>query len=72
MINISDYKNLKKVKIISQDLQEINKRLTICIESLKDYKKYIPVMESISTLHNSRTILEIHINKYKRLLEQEK
>lgn len=68
--NLVDYKNLKKLKIVNQDLEEINKRLTTCIETLKDYKKYIPVMESISILHNSRTIIEININKYKRILNQ--
>lgn len=69
MIDFNDFKNNKKNKIIMRDLMEIQKRLTTSISSLNDFKQYIPVMESISILHNSRTLIEININKYKRLLE---
>lgn len=68
--NLSDFKNLKKLKLMASDLEKAHKLLTTSIESLKDYKKYVPVMESISILHNSRTIIEIHLNKYKRLVEK--
>jgi 5-bromo-4-chloroindolyl phosphate hydrolysis protein len=70
MINLQDYKDLKKLELINRDLLIIKDKLTDSIESLKNYAKYIPVMESISVLHNSRTIIEININKYKRILEQ--
>lgn len=70
MVNLNDFKNLKKLKIMAEDLEEIQLRLTTAIESLKEYKKYIPVMESISTLHNSRTLVEINLNKYRKLVEQ--
>jgi len=70
MINIADFKNKKKLQIVAKDLAECQKRLSASIELLKDYGKYIPVMESLSTLHNSRTLIEIHLNKYRRTLEQ--
>lgn len=68
--NLQDYKNIKKLELVYVDLLEIQKRLTSCMELLKPYSKYIQVMESISVLHNSRTLIEININKYKRTLEK--
>jgi hypothetical protein len=70
MINIEDYKNLKKLEIVYKDLLVIKDRLTASIELLNPYKKYIHVMESVSVLHNSRTIIEININKYKKALNK--
>lgn len=70
MINITDFKNKKKLQIVAKDLAECKKRLSTSIELLKDYSKYIPVMESLSTLHNSRTLIEIHLNKYRKAVEK--
>ncbi len=70
MINITDFKNKKKLRIVAKDLIECQKRISTSIELLKGYSKYIPVMESLSTLHNSKTLIEIHLNKYKRTLEK--
>jgi hypothetical protein len=69
-MNLIDFKNLKKLKIVANDLEKARQLLIASIELLKDYRKYVPVMESISTLHNSRTIIEIHLNHYKRLVEK--
>jgi hypothetical protein len=70
MTNLDDYKNIKKIELVYKDLVTIKDRLTSAIELLKDYKKYIHVMESVSVLHNSRTIIEININKYKKVLNK--
>ncbi len=70
MINIEDYKNIKKLELVYKDLLNIRDRMTSCIELLKEYNKYIHVMESVSVLHNSRTIIEININKYKKALNK--
>lgn len=70
MINIEDYKNLKKLELVYKDLIEVQKRLSASLDLLQDYKKYIQVMESISVLHNSRTIIEININKFKKEIDK--
>lgn len=70
MTNLSDYKNLKKVKIVYKELIEAREKLTAAIESLKKYSKYSMIGESLSVLHNSRTLIEIHINKFKRTLDK--
>ena len=70
MINLEDYKNIKKLELVHKDLISLKDRLTSSIELLKDYNKYIPAMESISVLHNSRTIVEININKIGRAIKK--
>lgn len=69
-VNLKDYKDLKKAKIVYKDLLDIKVQLTTSIEALRPYIKYIPVAESIAELHNSRTLIEIHIGKFKRLIEK--
>lgn len=66
--DLNNFKEIKKTKLIHKELLEAKKRLTASIELLKDYGKYIPIMESLSVLHNSRTIIEININKYERII----
>jgi hypothetical protein len=69
MINLDDYKNIKKLEIVYKDLIVIRERLTASLELLKEFNsKYIHVQECVSVLHNSRTIIEININKYKKVL----
>jgi len=71
MIDLDEYKNKKKLKDIVKDLEDCKIKLTGSLNLLEVHKKYIPIMESISVLHNSRTLIEIHLNKYKNLLEKE-
>lgn len=67
--DLKQYKDLKKVKIVYKELIEAAKSLTAAMEILQPYVKYIWVQESISIMHNSRTIIEININNYKRVLK---
>lgn len=68
--SLKDYKDLKKIKLVHNDLIDIREQLTTSITKLEKFKHYIPVMEAISALHNSRTLIEIHLNKYNRILEK--
>ncbi len=70
MTNLNDYKNLKKIKLVYNDLIAAREQLTNSIESLKKFAKYNMIGESLSVLHTSRTLIEIHINKFKRTLEK--
>lgn len=67
MNDLIEFKNRKKLKLIIKELDECEKRLSASIELLKNYRKYIPIMESLTILHNSRTLININISKYKRM-----
>lgn len=70
MTDLSQYKKDKKLKLIYQELMAANSIINDSITKLTRYNKYIPVNESISMLTNSRTLIEIHLHKYKKELEK--
>ena len=72
IISLKETKDVKKAKILVQDLDKIIHIMNLSIQSLSYYKKYIPVMETISSLQNNKTLIEIHNNKLKKFLESKK
>ena len=64
--NLLEY---RKAKILAQDLKSILKIIDLSIAALHYYSKYAPVNVIISTLQTNKTLLEIHYNKYKRIVE---
>jgi hypothetical protein len=70
MINIKEYKDLKKAKIVYKDLIQLNGLLTTFIGKLQPYKKYIATMESLSALSNSKSLVQINLEKFKRVIEK--
>lgn len=68
--NLNDYKNEKFTKETEKEFNDIINKLTTSIELLKSYSKYIWIMESLSILHNSRTLFEIKANKLKEVLNE--
>lgn len=66
MIKLNEYKDSKAIKETQRETVKIIEKLTNCIESLKEFSKHINVMESISILHNSRTLFEIKLDKLKK------
>lgn len=70
--DLDEFKNIRKIKIAHKELKEAVTIISDSIDKLKKYYKYIPVNESMSVLHNSRSLLEIHIAKFKRFLDENK
>lgn len=64
--NLLEY---KKAKILAKDLEVILKIINLSISALHHYSKYAPVNVIISTLQTNKTLLEIHYNKYKRIID---
>lgn len=60
-------KDQKLAKIIFEDLEVVLKTLNLTIDALSHYKKYIPVMEVMSSVQTNRTLIEIQLAKYKKL-----
>jgi len=66
---VNDLSEYRKAKIIIKDLDVILKIINLSISALHHYSKYAPVNLIISTLQTNKTLLEIHYNKYKRIVE---
>lgn len=69
MIDLKAFKDLKRAKLIYKELIEAKDALTVSMDKLYPYRKYSWIQESISIMHNSRTLIEININKFKRVLD---
>lgn len=67
--SLKKHKDDKLNKKIVEDLENSVKIMNLSLQGLSHFSKYRPVMEAISTLQSSKTLLEIHLNKYKRSLE---
>ncbi len=67
--SLDDFKTTKKSKKIVEDLTQAVHIMNLTLQGLSFYSKYIPVMEAISTLQTSKTLLEIHLNKHKKAIE---
>lgn len=61
--NLNDYKDSKKTQDEINELAKIIYSLNNCIDELKPHSKHINIMESLSILHNSRTLFEIKLDK---------
>ena len=64
--NLKDY---KQARVFEKDLKQVIKIINLAISALHHYSKYAPVSVIISSLQTNKTILEIHYNKYKRIVE---
>jgi hypothetical protein len=67
--NLDDFKTKKRSQKIVEDLTQCIHIMNLTLQGLSYYSKYIPVMESISVLQTSKTLLEIHLNKHKKAIE---
>jgi len=69
MMMIFDLKNYKKAKIIVRDLEKILDVFNANKKALIGYFKYVPVKDVYKCIINNQSILEIHLEKYKRIIE---
>ena len=64
-INLAEFKEAKNTQEQIAELAKMIDSLNNCIDELKPFAKYINIMESLSILHNSRTLFEIKLDKVK-------
>lgn len=63
MIKLDDYKQSKKAEDDKKEFSEIKFKLNNCIDTLKIHAKHVNIMECLSILHNTRTLIEIKMDK---------
>lgn len=71
VVDFKKKKDLKKIAVMVEELEAAILLMDTSIRGLNLFMKYIPVMEATSSLLNNKTLLEIHLNKYKRMLKNE-
>lgn len=63
MIKLDEFKKAKKAEDSLKEMGEIKFKLNNCIEMLKIHAKHVNIMECLSILHNTRTLIEIKMDK---------
>lgn len=69
--SLKNHKDKKKAALIAEDLEKVLHIMNLTLDALKHYNKYIQVMETLSTIQNSKTLIEIHLAKYQKILEKD-
>lgn len=64
--NLKDYKD---AKYIVPQLEAILKVVSLSIAGLKIFKAFIPVAVILSTLNEQKVVLEIYLQRYKKILQ---
>lgn len=70
-INLKDYTNLKKAKLILADLDSILQELSMSIERLMKFRKYLPVKDALKELNNQRMLIRMFHKKYSNVVENQ-
>jgi hypothetical protein len=71
-IDLAEYKDNLKSKIIVGELTAIIQILDFTIKFLEIYAYYAPVKDLMTHIKDSRTILEIHLNNHRNKLDDTK
>jgi len=69
MNEINDFNKFKKAKIVVQELEQVLKIINLSLSGLKPFRKYTSLSETILCLEDSKSILEIHHEHHKKVIE---
>lgn len=67
MVNNLD--KYKRAKYLVKELETVLSLINKAYEDLKPYKLFNPVVQSLNALGDSRSIVQIHLRKERRVLE---
>jgi len=67
--NIKDYKEKRKVKIIIDDLENVERLMSLIVKGMIGYKKYTPVKDLLSNVLDNKAIVSMYLKQYKKSLE---
>lgn len=66
---VNDLTKYKKALLYVKELDKLKQSMTKALSDLEPYKKYIPAQECIEVLSNSLTIVNVHLNHQKKIVE---
>ena len=69
--NLKQYKNIKRAKAITNDLELILNIINNNIKLLNPYKKYIPVKDVLGNLQENYKLIDLYYKKYKEIANKQ-
>lgn len=70
MAELHNAKDYKLAKQFCRDIEAILKVTGLALRALEPFKHYRPVSRLISTLKEESSLLEAHLNKYKKIKKE--
>lgn len=71
IVNLEAYSNTKRAKLIVDDLLEILRIMGMTEKLLVPFRKYIPVKATMNEISNNKALLNMYLQKYKKVVEGE-
>ena len=71
LVDLKNHKDRKKAELIAGELEKAVHVMDLSIRGLTPFSKYTQVMETISCVQNNKTLLEIHLSKYRKLIDED-
>lgn len=68
--SMSNFKNLKKARVLVKDLDNIDKLLMLSHKALFPYRKYIPCKDILENIKNNHSLVQLYLKKYKKIVEK--
>lgn len=69
MSTINNINRYKKALLYVKELDKLKSSMVKSLSELESYKKYIPAQECIETISRNLTIVEVHLNHQKKIVE---
>lgn len=69
---LKQFKVERKAKLIAKELEEVNHIIDLSLKALNKHSKYRGVLEILSVLKTNKDLFQIHLDKYKKILDNKK
>jgi hypothetical protein len=68
-MTINDITKYKKALIYVRELSKLETIISKALNELAIYKKYLPVQNCMETLTDNLTVVQVHLNHQKKIVE---
>jgi hypothetical protein len=68
--NLEAYKNIRRSRVMVMELKAAVRILNLAMRGLKEFNHYTPIKELLPSIKDCATILDIHLQHHKRILEK--
>ncbi len=66
---VNDLRKYRKALIFTKELAKLEASMKNALSEIEVYKKYIPAQECIEALSRNLTIVQVHLNHQKKIVE---
>lgn len=63
-------KTLQKAEKVVEELEMVLHIMSLTIEGLSHFNKYVFVNECVSVIHSNKVLLEVHLAKYQKAIQK--